>query len=124
MFYVDGAGNEYLVGTLTQSSDERLKKDITPIGDSLGKILKLNGVTYSWKDASRSEARQIGVIAQDVEKVFPEAVATNDKGMRSVAYGNLVAPLIEAVKELKKQNDTLKQENIEIRARLEKIEQR
>ena len=124
MFYVDGAGNEYLAGTLTQSSDERLKKDITPIGDSLGKILKLNGVTYSWKDASRSEARQIGVIAQDVEKVFPEAVATNDKGMRSVAYGNLVAPLIEAVKELKKQNDTFKQENIEIRARLEKIEQR
>ncbi len=80
------------------------------------KVSKLSGVTYFWKDSARGFNRQIGVIAQDVEKVFPEAVATDEKGMKSVAYGNLVAPLIESVKELKKENDSLKKENQEIRS--------
>jgi len=64
-------------------------------------------VTYYWKDSVKDSTRQIGVIAQDVEKVFPEAVATDVKGMKSVAYGNLVAPLIEAVKELSNKIDNL-----------------
>lgn len=82
------------------------------------KISELNGVTYNWKDSTRDSRRQIGVIAQDVEKVFPEAVVTDEKGIKSVAYGNLVAPLIEAVKELKKENDSLKKENQDIKSLL------
>lgn len=53
------------------------------------------------------EGTQIGVIAQEVETVFPELVHTDKEGYKSVSYSNLVAPLIEAVKELKQQNETL-----------------
>ena len=108
-------GNATIVGTLTQSSDIRLKTGIAEIENPLEKITSLSGVTYYWKDASKDQSKQIGLIAQDVEKVFPEAVATDSNGMKSVAYGNLVAPLIEAVKaqqkkieELEKQVEILK----------------
>jgi len=101
----------------------------------LEKISQLEGVTYYWKDSTRDTKRQIGVIAQDIEKVFPEAVTTDEKGMKSVAYGNLVAPLIGAVKELKsqkdfeieelkKENNFLKQENQDIKTQNKLIEER
>ncbi|MDP2103442.1 MAG: tail fiber domain-containing protein, partial [Candidatus Gracilibacteria bacterium] len=124
-------GNATLVGTLTQASDIRLKKEISQIENPLEKISKLNGVTYYWKDNKKDDKRQIGVIAQDIEKVFPEAVTTDEKGMKSVAYGNLVAPLIEAVKEQQEQirrlegkNTALDQENQDIKSRLEILEQK
>ncbi|MGA2870874.1 MAG: tail fiber domain-containing protein, partial [Verrucomicrobiota bacterium] len=100
-------GNATLVGTLTQSSDIRLKRDIVPIGDALKKVVAINGVTFYWKDRSRDQNEQIGVIAQNVEKIFPQAVTTDVKtDIKSVNYGGLVAPLIEAVKELKSLFDT------------------
>ncbi|EKD65865.1 MAG: hypothetical protein ACD_49C00078G0004 [uncultured bacterium (gcode 4)] len=101
--------NAWLAGTLTQASDIRLKKEISQIENPLEKISQLEGVTYFWKDNTKDAKRQIGVIAQDVEKVFPETVNTDEKWMKSVAYGNLVAPLIEAIKELKSQNDKLEE---------------
>ncbi len=80
------------------SSDERRKDNMQVIGSSIGKIRQINGVTCDWKNNGKSS---IGVIAQDVEKVFPEAVKTNTvTGMKTVEYAALVAPLIEAVKEL------------------------
>lgn len=73
----------------------------------------------------------MGVIAQEVEKVFPEAVMTDSKGMKSVAYGNLVAPLIEAIKELSHKIDGLfvkyidQQKEIEsLKARLDALERK
>ena len=121
-------GNATLLGTLTQNSDIRLKKDITPIENALDKRSKLNGVNYYWKDPVRDSKLQIGVIAQEVEKVFPEAVETDNKDTKSVAYGNLIAPLIEAVKELKSQKDTeileLKKENEALKARIDALEQK
>jgi hypothetical protein len=86
----------------TSSSDRNLKENIQPLQGSLEKILTLQGVEYDYKDKKRfTDQHQVGVIAQDVEKVFPEVVRTDDKtGLKSVAYDHLVAPLIEAVKAL------------------------
>lgn len=98
-FYVKMDGNGWMAGTLGQASDRRLKKNVQPIENSLEKILRIEGVTYNWIDPHKPE-KQIGVIAQDVEKVFPEAVAENVDGYKSVAYQNLVAPIINSIKEL------------------------
>ena len=91
-----------------QCSDRRLKKDVKPIEKVLDKISRLRGVNFLWKDKEKGKMPQLGIIAQEVESVFPEAVSTDGKGYKSVAYGNLVAPLIEAVKELKAENESLK----------------
>jgi hypothetical protein len=83
------------------ASDERLKKDIRVIPDALNKVAQLNGVTFYWRNKPAAHGREyIGVIAQNVEKVFPQSVEEHD-GIKSVDYPSLVAPLIEAVKQLK-----------------------
>ncbi len=95
------SGNATLAGTLTQSSDVRLKREISSIPYALDAVTKLDGVTYFWKDSTKDATKQIGLIAQDVEKVFPEAVKTNAQGFKSVAYQNLVAPIINALREIR-----------------------
>ena len=80
-------------------SDSRYKKEIQTLPSALENILSLRGVSYYWKDRS-DNTEQIGVIAQEVEKIYPQLVHTNEDGYKSVAYANLVSPLIEAVKEL------------------------
>ena len=63
----------------------------------------MRGVSFNWKDSGKAD---IGLIAQEVEKVFPELVSTNEEtGIKSVAYANLVSPLIQATKELKIEKD-------------------
>lgn len=109
-FKIYDAGDAWIQGTLSQSSDVRLKTGIKPIEGALDKILALEGVTYGWKDPNASKKRQIGLIAQDVEKQFPELVATDENGMKSVAYSNMVAPLVEAVKEQQKEIEELRAE--------------
>ena len=90
------------------SSDRRLKTDIRNIKTSLQDIEKLNGVKFYWKNKKRfGEQEEVGVIAQDVEKVYPQLVLTGKDGYKKVNYQFLVAPLIEAVKELKKENEAL-----------------
>jgi hypothetical protein len=87
------------------NSDRSLKKDITPLPSSLEKIIKLQGYSFTWKS---NDKKDIGVIAQEVEKIYPELVFTDEAtGLKSVQYGNLVAPLIEAVKELSAKLDEL-----------------
>lgn len=103
-----GTGNAVLAGTLTQSSDIRLKKNISPIENALSKINQLRGVTYNWIDNSKDNTQQIGFIAQEVEKVFPQLVKTDEKGMKSVAYTNMIPVLLEAIKEQQQQIDELK----------------
>ncbi|WP_231839286.1 tail fiber domain-containing protein [Bdellovibrio bacteriovorus] len=98
-FYLDTNGNMWIAGNLTEASDARLKTDIQILPDSLNKVLGLNGYSYYWKNPENKE-KQIGLIAQEVEKVFPEAVRTDKDGSKSVAYQKLVAPLINSIKEL------------------------
>ena len=89
-------------GNVTAYSDERLKSDIVTIPDALEKVKALRGVNFT-KDGEAST----GVIAQEVQKVIPEVVQQNDEYL-SVAYGNLVGVLIEAVKELSAEVEALK----------------
>ncbi|MET3536735.1 tail fiber domain-containing protein [Chryseobacterium limigenitum] len=79
------------------NSDARYKSNIAHLETPLEKVLSLNGYRYYNK---LSEKNDIGVIAQEVEKVFPELVQTDAEGYKSVSYGNLVAPIIEAIKDL------------------------
>ena len=101
-YRLDVSGNIYSSGTVTAASDITLKKNITTIDNALDKVCNLRGVEF---DYIESGEHNIGVIAQEVEKVLPELVHTDST--KSVAYGNLTAVLIEAVKELKKENDAL-----------------
>jgi hypothetical protein len=104
-------GNATLNGTLTQTSDRRLKRDITPLSNALDKVLKINGMNYYWKDTTTHDSRlQAGVIAQEVQAVMPELVNTDHKGMLSVNYQGITPYLIESIKTLKKENDDLKQQ--------------
>jgi hypothetical protein len=98
-------GNMTIAGTLTQHSDRRLKTDIRAIDNALKRLQKLNGITYRLKDG---DVRQIGLIAQDVQRAAPEAVKEGPGGYLSVAYGNLVGLLVEAIKELSAEVDALK----------------
>jgi len=101
-----GAADFYAYGNVTAYSDLRLKKDLQPIPDALDKISKVTGYTYLRTNASEGEEhiRQVGVVAQELLKVLPEAVLggpTEDDpdGHYSVAYGNIVGLLIEGIKE-------------------------
>lgn len=94
-------------GNITANSDESLKENITTINNALDKVISLRGVEYDRRDLHE---HQIGVIAQEVEKIVPEVVYEGETGLKSVAYGNIVALLIEAIKELKAEIDQLKGE--------------
>lgn len=104
-WYSDTSGNLY-PNTVIYASDRRLKTDIKPITDALDKLATLNPVTFRWdQDANKKygftgdDRQHIGLIAQDVEKVFPETVITDAKGIKRVDYPALVSPLVEALKE-------------------------
>jgi hypothetical protein len=92
------------------SSDLHLKDNVEPIANALDKIDVLRGVEFDWNEKSRAPGKHaIGVIAQDVEQVFPTAVSTDpDSGYKKVDYAALVAPLIEAVKALRAENTRIK----------------
>jgi hypothetical protein len=95
-------GDFTAVGNVTANSDERLKSNIQTIANALDAVKALRGVSYI-KDGQDN----IGVIAQEVQKVFPQVVIEGADGYLSVAYGNLVSVLIEAVKELSEKVDQL-----------------
>lgn len=83
------------------SSDERLKDNKKNINNALEKVESLNGVEFDWNDKQDVyEGHDIGVIAQEVEKIAPELVSTRDNGYKAVKYEKLVPLLIEAIKEL------------------------
>jgi hypothetical protein len=96
------------------SSDASLKTGIgyLPGDEMLSKVLKLQGVSFNWKENGQPS---IGFIAQDVEKIFPELVKTDQDGIKSIQYGNLIAPLVEAIKEQQKQIEQLRQEVEELK---------
>jgi len=102
-------------GNVTAYSDIAVKTNLVKIPDALEKVCSINGYTYERtdyvKDLEDPEApdvlRQAGVVAQEVEKILPEVVSGKD-GNKAVAYGNMVALMIEAIKELKAEVDDLK----------------
>jgi hypothetical protein len=100
-YSLDIDGTLQTSGDVIAFSDKRKKKNIEPITNALEKVLQLQGVTFNKLDDDNR--RHAGIIAQEVEKVLPEVVYTDEFGMKSVAYGNMIGLLIEAIKELKPQ---------------------
>jgi hypothetical protein len=122
-------GNGVMVnGTLTvasigYASDERYKRNIQPLQQSLDKLTRLKGVSYDWRTDEFSgkgfeDGRQIGLIAQEVEKILPELVLTDDKGFKAITYDKIVPVLIEAVKEQQKTISTLQDRMTKLEAML------
>ena len=109
--YVNGSA--FATGSW-QPSDARLKADLKPIEGALSKVLQLRGISFVWRtdeyaDRGFPEGRHYGVLAQEVEQVLPEVVREGSDGDKAVAYAELIPVLIESVKELKAENEALKQ---------------
>ena len=114
---LDSSGNLVCNGDITAYSDTRVKTDVKVIENSIEKIQAIRGVTFLRTDAQEQdkEKRHAGVIAQEVLEVLPEVVTENAEGMYSVAYGNIVALLIEGMKEQQTQIEELKNEIKELK---------
>ncbi len=96
-------------------SDASVKENVRPISNSIQKIKRLNGRMYTRNDAKDTEKQNMGLIAQEVNEVIPEVVAKFPNGKMGVAYQNLVALLIEGIKDQQKQIDQLKEQIQEIK---------
>ena len=109
------SGNTVITGILSvtdditafYSSDSRLKDNITPIDDPLAKVLSISGNTYDWNEKSNKTGHDVGVIAQEILEVLPEAVTTRDNGYLAVDYQKIVPLLVEAIKELSAKVESL-----------------
>jgi hypothetical protein len=104
LLQMDMSGNLTMANNVTAYSDIRLKEDLEPIIDAIEKVQSLTGYTYTRIDSGQ---RQTGLIAQEVQKVLPEAVMDNGEHL-SLAYGNMVGLLIEAIKAQQVQIDELR----------------
>jgi hypothetical protein len=118
----DGTG---LIGTC--ASDRRFKKDITPFAPALDKVTALQPVHYFWRASDFPErhfgnSQTYGLIAQDVEQILPELVATDSDGYKAIDYSKLPLLTIQAVKELKTENDARKAENDALKQRVADLE--
>jgi hypothetical protein len=105
----DGKGlvikGEIQADVFIYTSDRKLKKNITTIENALEKVEKLRGVDFVWK---KNEKKDIGFIAQEVEKILPELVSEMPNEIKAVQYGNIIPLLVEAIKEQQKEIDELK----------------
>lgn len=87
-------------GDITGLSDRRLKTDLKLITSALAKVAHMNGYTFQMIEEGPNGPRHMGLVAQEVQAVVPEAVTTLENGMMAVAYGNLVGLLVQAINEL------------------------
>lgn len=111
---------------IDETSDARFKKDIMTLDNALGKVLQLRGVTYAWRTSEYPQKEfsprpQIGFIAQEIEKVYPELVETDKLGYKSLEYSKMVAILLEAIKEQQKLIEAQKNEIAGFKVNMEKL---
>lgn len=90
---------EVSAANFNSTSDVSLKENLNIIDSPLEKLSQLNGYTFDWKSNGKSA---VGIIAQEVEKVFPQMVVTGEDGVKRVSYDSLIPVLLEAIKELSK----------------------
>ena len=121
---LDVDGDIQYTGTLTDISDRRLKTDITPLGadDMIARLAAVDTYSFRMKDDEKGRI-EYGVMAQELEEIFPELVNTADDemGTKSVNYTGLIAPMIEATKALKTENDALKAELDAVKAQQQMV---
>ncbi|NUQ47853.1 MAG: tail fiber domain-containing protein, partial [Phycisphaerae bacterium] len=123
------AGNICATGTIGACSDARFKEHVEPVAGALEKVELLRGVTFDWKreefpDHQFAEDRQLGFIAQEVEKVLPQVVQRSADGYLSVDYGRLTPVLVEAIKELRQDNERLRStKNAEIQSLRDELQE-
>lgn len=108
-----GIGGDLNVGgdiAAFATSDSRLKENINPLTNALSKLDKISGVTYNWNSISgkNTNTNEVGVLAQEILEVLPEAVVKRDNGYYAVDYEKIIPLLIEAIKELKSEVNQLK----------------
>jgi hypothetical protein len=120
------SGNICYTGTIGACSDERYKKNVATIQGALATLVKLRGVTYNWKqdeypDQSFDDRTHVGFIAQELKELVPEIVMVSDEGYMSVDYGRLTPLLVEALKQLKGENDELKARLAKVEANLQQL---
>ena len=106
-YKLDISGTIRATGDVIAYSDARVKDNVTTVENALDKVKSLRGVTYTRKDDD-TKSLKVGVIAQEVLPILPEVVQQDNNGNYSVAYGNMVGVLIEAIKEQQRQIDDLK----------------
>lgn len=107
-------GNLEVGGDISENSDIRYKKNVLPLTDSLSKVLALRGVSYEKKTPHPLEKKDpghvsFGLVAQEVEEVLPNLVETKNDGYKALSYTRLTPVLIEAIKELHAQNESLRE---------------
>jgi hypothetical protein len=107
LYFTNGTNQGYLnsAGAWINASDISIKKDVTEIKYGLNEVLNLKPCSYKMKE---NNLEQIGFIAQEVEKILPELVQTDNKEMKGLSYGNLTAVLVKAIQEQQKQIEELK----------------
>jgi hypothetical protein len=123
--FIFSNGDAYLNGNFYELSDQRLKKNLVPLTSTLSRISQLNAYTYDWIDPSKSKNQQIGLIAQEVEKVFPQLVKEHE-GTKTVSYSHMVPVLLQAIKEQQAEIDELqstKNEVKQLKDQVEKLQQ-
>jgi hypothetical protein len=111
MFYVPRGLNQVIFDyTVVQPSDSRLKDNLTPITTPVEKIKSLRGVEFDWNSGEHVGTHDVGLIAQDVEAVLPEAVTTQEDGYKNLAYTKVIPLLVEAMKEQQAMIEALRAE--------------
>ena len=103
------SGDLTVTGTFIETSDKRLKENVSTISDALDIVGSMRGVYYN--KIATPERREIGFIAQEVEQSIGELVEESEGGYKAVSYGRTVALLVEAIKELKAEVEYLKLQN-------------
>jgi hypothetical protein len=114
-------------GSWTTFSDARLKKDVKPLEGVLERLLKLRGVTFGWVEPEKHGhlvGPQIGMIAQEVEQVFPEWVGTEANGYKTLTIRGFEALAVEGIRAVHKDNQSLRRENQALRHQVETLEER
>jgi hypothetical protein len=111
IFYVPRGANQVIFDyTVVQPSDSRLKDNLTPITNPVDKIKSLRGVEFDWNSGEHVGTHDVGLIAQDVEAVLPEAVTTQEDGYKNLAYTKVIPLLVEAMKEQQTMIEALRAE--------------
>jgi hypothetical protein len=125
---VSGAATKPGGGSWTSSSDRRLKKNVTPFkAGVLDRLLKLRGVSYEWKEPEKfgnQTGAQIGLVADEVEKVFPDWIGVDAEGYKTLTIRGFEALAVEALREIQEKDEELQRTNIALEKRLGILEKK